>query len=91
VAELVQKTGQALLWRSSCAVWFSSGYVAERLPFWKVIGEHHLAKSFLFSDFSSRLSFADRVGDLAPAARIYEIFSLVCRRLFLPESPSWIA
>jgi 4a-hydroxytetrahydrobiopterin dehydratase len=37
----------------------------ERLPFWKVIEEHHLAKSFLFPDFRLALAFVDRIGALA--------------------------
>lgn len=37
----------------------------ERLPFWKVVEEHHLAKSFLFPDFQSALAFVNRIGALA--------------------------
>lgn len=37
----------------------------EKLPFWKVVGEHHLSKSFLFPDFKTALEFVNRVGDLA--------------------------
>jgi 4a-hydroxytetrahydrobiopterin dehydratase len=37
----------------------------DRLPFWKVIEEHHLAKSFLFPDFKGALDFVNRVGVLA--------------------------
>jgi 4a-hydroxytetrahydrobiopterin dehydratase len=35
------------------------------LPDWKVIEEHHLAKSFLFPDFRRALDFVNRVGELA--------------------------
>lgn len=37
----------------------------ERLPFWKVVDGHHLAKSFLFADFKTALAFVDRTGALA--------------------------
>lgn len=37
----------------------------EQLPFWKVIEEHHLAKSFLFADFKSALDFVNRAGAVA--------------------------
>lgn len=37
----------------------------ERLPFWKVIDGHHLAKSFLFQDFASALAFVNRIGAVA--------------------------
>ena len=37
----------------------------EKLPFWKVIDEHHLAKSFLFPDFKTALDFVNRIGALA--------------------------
>lgn len=37
----------------------------EKLPCWKVVGEHHLSKSFLFPDFKTALEFVNRVGDLA--------------------------
>jgi 4a-hydroxytetrahydrobiopterin dehydratase len=35
------------------------------LPDWKVIEEHHLAKSFLFPDFRQALDFVNRVGEVA--------------------------
>jgi 4a-hydroxytetrahydrobiopterin dehydratase len=35
------------------------------LPFWKVIEEHHLEKSFLFRDFVTALDFVVRVGQVA--------------------------
>jgi 4a-hydroxytetrahydrobiopterin dehydratase len=37
----------------------------EKLPFWKVVDEHHLSKSFLFPDFKTALEFVNRIGDLA--------------------------
>lgn len=37
----------------------------EGLPFWKLIADHHLAKSFLFPDFKSALNFVDRIGAVA--------------------------
>lgn len=36
-----------------------------QLPFWKVIQEHHLAKTFLFPDFVTGLRFVNRVAALA--------------------------
>lgn len=39
----------------------------ERLPFWKVIDGHHLAKSFLLPDFKAALAFANRIGAIAEA------------------------
>ena len=38
---------------------------AEQLPDWKIIEEHHIAKSFLFPDFKAGLDFVNRVGALA--------------------------
>jgi 4a-hydroxytetrahydrobiopterin dehydratase len=38
---------------------------AEQLPDWKIIEEHHIAKSFLFRDFKTGLDFVDRVGATA--------------------------
>jgi len=35
------------------------------LPFWKVIEEHHLEKSFLFRDFVTALDFVVRIGQVA--------------------------
>lgn len=37
----------------------------ERLPFWKVVDGHHLAKSFLFPDFKAALAFVNRAGAVA--------------------------
>lgn len=37
----------------------------EQLPFWKVIEEHHITKTFLFPDFKAGLDFVNRVGALA--------------------------
>jgi len=38
---------------------------SDHLPDWKVIEEHHIAKSFLFPDFRQALDFVNRVGELA--------------------------
>ena len=32
---------------------------------WKIIGEHHIVRSFKFSDFKSALAFVNRVGAIA--------------------------
>ena len=40
---------------------------AEQLPDWKIIEEHHLAKSFKFPDFRGALDFVNRVGAIAEA------------------------
>jgi 4a-hydroxytetrahydrobiopterin dehydratase len=37
----------------------------KQLTKWKVIEEHHLEKSYDFSDFASALAFVQRVGELA--------------------------
>jgi 4a-hydroxytetrahydrobiopterin dehydratase len=37
----------------------------DKLPSWKVIDGHHLAKSFLFPDFKTALDFVNRVGAIA--------------------------
>jgi 4a-hydroxytetrahydrobiopterin dehydratase len=38
---------------------------AEQLPDWKIVEEHHLAKSFPFPDFKSALDFVNRIGAVA--------------------------
>ena len=38
---------------------------AEQLPFWKVVDERHLAKSFLFPDFRRSLDFVNAIGAVA--------------------------
>jgi 4a-hydroxytetrahydrobiopterin dehydratase len=38
---------------------------AEQLPDWKIIDEHHIAKSFLFPDFKTGLDFVNQVGAVA--------------------------
>jgi 4a-hydroxytetrahydrobiopterin dehydratase len=38
---------------------------AEQLPDWKIIEEHHIAKSFAFPDFKTGLDFVNRVGAVA--------------------------
>lgn len=38
---------------------------AEQLPDWKIIEEHHIAKTFLFPDFKQALAFVNRIGAVA--------------------------
>jgi len=38
---------------------------AEQLPDWKIVEEHHIAKSFPFPDFKTGLDFVNRVGTVA--------------------------
>jgi len=38
---------------------------AEELPDWKIIEEHHIAKTFLFPAFKHALDFVDRIGAVA--------------------------
>jgi len=38
---------------------------AAQLPDWKIIEEHHIAKSFPFPDFKAGLDFVNRVGAVA--------------------------
>lgn len=38
---------------------------AEQLPDWKIIEEHHLAKTFQFPDFKTGLNFVNSVGAVA--------------------------
>jgi len=38
---------------------------AEQLPEWKIIEEHHIAKSFIFPDFQQALNFVDQIGAVA--------------------------
>jgi 4a-hydroxytetrahydrobiopterin dehydratase len=40
---------------------------AEQLPDWKIIAEHHVAKSFRFPDFKTALDFVNEVGAMAEA------------------------
>ena len=35
---------------------------SEQLPDWKIVEEHHIAKSFRFPDFKAGLDFVNRVG-----------------------------
>ncbi len=39
----------------------------EQLPDWKIIEEHHIARSFRFSDFKTALDFVNQVGAVAEA------------------------
>jgi len=36
-----------------------------QLPGWKVVGEHHLEKTFLFPDFKTALAFVNQAGEIA--------------------------
>ena len=38
---------------------------SDQVPDWKVIEEHHIAKTFLFPDFRQALAFVNQVGELA--------------------------
>jgi len=40
---------------------------AQQLPDWKIIQEHHITRSFLFSDFKAGLDFVNRVAAVAEA------------------------
>lgn len=40
---------------------------AGQLPDWKIIDEHHLAKSYRFADFKTGLDFVNRVAAIAEA------------------------
>jgi 4a-hydroxytetrahydrobiopterin dehydratase len=39
--------------------------LGRQLPAWKIINEHHIARSFAFPDFREALAFVDKVGALA--------------------------
>src|SRR5579862_4071566 len=41
--------------------------LAVQLPDWKVIGEHHISKTFVFPDFKTALDFVNRAGAVAEA------------------------
>jgi 4a-hydroxytetrahydrobiopterin dehydratase len=38
---------------------------AQQLPDWKIVEEHHVARSFSFPDFKTALDFVNRIGELA--------------------------
>ncbi|MDQ2901151.1 MAG: 4a-hydroxytetrahydrobiopterin dehydratase [Acidobacteriota bacterium] len=40
-------------------------HFAAQLPDWKVVNEHHLAKTFTFPDFQKALDFVNRAGAVA--------------------------
>ena len=40
---------------------------ARQLPDWKIVEEHHLAKTFLLSDFKQALDLVNRIGAIAEA------------------------
>src|ERR1700690_1091624 len=37
------------------------------IPDWKVVAEHHIAKTFVFPDFKTALAFVNRAGAVAEA------------------------
>ena len=37
----------------------------KQVPSWKVVGGHHLVRTFTFPDFKQALAFVNKVGDLA--------------------------
>ena len=39
--------------------------LADQVPGWEVVENHHLEKSYRFEDFKSALEFVNRVGELA--------------------------
>jgi 4a-hydroxytetrahydrobiopterin dehydratase len=39
--------------------------LGRQLPAWKIVNEHHIARSFAFPDFRQALAFVDKVGALA--------------------------
>jgi 4a-hydroxytetrahydrobiopterin dehydratase len=41
------------------------GRYAAKLPEWKVVREHHVARTFPFPDFKKALRFANKIGALA--------------------------
>ena len=41
--------------------------LSSEIPDWKVIDEHHLAKTYVFPDFKTALDFVNRVGGVAEA------------------------
>ena len=38
---------------------------SSQLPYWEVVNEHHLQRSFRFKDFLETLDFVNRIGELA--------------------------
>jgi 4a-hydroxytetrahydrobiopterin dehydratase len=39
--------------------------MAQQIPQWKVVNEHHVVRGFTFPDFKQALNFVNRVGELA--------------------------
>jgi len=39
--------------------------LSSEIPDWKVVDEHHLAKTYVFPDFKTALDFVNRVGGVA--------------------------
>ncbi|MGI8745505.1 MAG: 4a-hydroxytetrahydrobiopterin dehydratase [Bryobacteraceae bacterium] len=41
--------------------------LAQQVPDWKIVEEHHLAKTFVFPDFRQALELVNRIGEVAEA------------------------
>jgi len=41
--------------------------LAEQIPDWEVVNQHHLQRSYEFSNFRDALEFVNRIGELAEA------------------------
>ena len=41
--------------------------LSAQLPDWRVVDEHHIAKTFVFPDFKTALAFVNRAGAVAEA------------------------
>jgi len=39
--------------------------LAGQIPGWRIVGEHHLTRSFTFPDFKQALAFVNHVGEVA--------------------------
>jgi 4a-hydroxytetrahydrobiopterin dehydratase len=39
--------------------------IQQQVPRWKAVGEHHITRTFTFSDFKQALEFVNRVGEIA--------------------------
>jgi hypothetical protein len=71
----------------------SRGYPLRKLAYSEIrrSPSHHLKYDVRMGENHHPLRFADRIGDLAPAAGTDEIFLSVFQRLSPTESPDWIA
>jgi 4a-hydroxytetrahydrobiopterin dehydratase len=39
--------------------------LAQQVPEWQIVDQHHVTKSFVFPDFRTALAFVNRVGEIA--------------------------